>query len=932
LRIGLCFTLIAAACALAAAPGRAALPDEPVWGFVTTGGAYNEEIEAAMAADPNYDGPGRGDNFGPAGVIWDHIYGITPAITLLGFPGYPWSVCQPEDPGDGPDVYDWSACDAAWERAPKPPNIKARVMYFFLDTPNWLEYGTPRYWEKCEKYFEAMARHVNQLGCHYYIFENEPNGMMKPNGQEWDEYYFQRIKHVGAGIHRAGPDNYVIGGNLMSYSVGAMRKLYDRGIKDYIDIVGYHPYAGIPDEGIAIDDCARMHELMVEFGDGHKKLYFGEGWAGGRHGNRGGPTIPYDASEIEGFRRGLVNGLQQMMTKTDTWDPAWLFGATFFIGNDFWECGDWRRRAKPLKDGAGQVTAYEVDTYWVWLDIAPRFSLGGLVDFYGNSKDSMLHLFPGNRLVLLNPGFELAGDPPDANVAYSWEVIGDKSALSLASDVRRGGARSQRIQLDAFANLALRQLSQPVSVTPGQAYAGSVWYQADQAVLGMVGGIGIKLNFFDGSGNPVPTVGPPAIAIDKKVEPGWQRLRVTADAPEGASRMSLTCAVSDCSGIIYFDDAAIAPADRIDRPGIVSGYVLDRYHKPLDGAVVRTTTGGFEAITDAKGFYRIPDVPAGVYEVIARHPGRVPTRAIDQLVEPGMESSVSFNLDKNPGGLTIERVAAPATVPADGAPAEVAVTVANHREHPVIITGADVYFERGGRDVSTEYLVAANPANPDRIERGEAVTLRFQVTPREGASTAATEVMAYVVGDEDTPNLLALGDFEHDTKIPDDNWEIYSEGGDPIYAIETENPHGGRNCARISIHDLGGNKWNRINLSLDRLVPIKENTNYVFGCWHRIIVDRGDAEIGITLEELKADGIRNGWRMFPVAWSSEWRRDECTYLTWNKTTQGRIWLYIWTKKDHSTIDTWWDDLYLKEMGATVAADQPEKPAVWRVKR
>jgi len=35
---------------------------------------------------------------------------------------------QPTDPGDGPDVYDFSACDAEWERAPKPPNVKARVI------------------------------------------------------------------------------------------------------------------------------------------------------------------------------------------------------------------------------------------------------------------------------------------------------------------------------------------------------------------------------------------------------------------------------------------------------------------------------------------------------------------------------------------------------------------------------------------------------------------------------------------------------------------------------------------------------------------------------------------------------------------------------------------------------------------------------------
>jgi len=88
-------------------------------------------------------------------------------------------------------------------------------------------------------------------------------------------------------------------------------------------------------------------------------------------------------------------------------------------------------------------------------------------------------------------------------------------------------------------------------------------------------------------------------------------------------------------------------ATRIDAPGTVKGYVVDRHGGALPGAeVLAVSTGGgpARAVTDSAGLYELRNLGIGVHSVSARLPGFSPSSSKDVSVTNGSTEQANFVL------------------------------------------------------------------------------------------------------------------------------------------------------------------------------------------------------------------------------------------------------------------------------------------------
>jgi hypothetical protein len=415
-----------------------------------------------------------------------------PVVTFSSLPRTTWAAAQPTDPGAGPDVYDWSHLDSqAGEVIPG----RALTSYYQMwgTSPGWAEEDSARFWAKFQAFVTAMTVHINEnWGPVYYIFENEPNIPRVPDGYTWDTWYIRSLGYFYPAVHAAdaqtGMANKVIVGNLAGHTAGGFTELYDQGLKDISDILGYHAYPYDIRDGLAVDDLALIHAIQVSHGDGAKQIFVSEGWGSGRSAgfDRSSPLIEPTALEIENMYLAMVNGWDNVMTPQTNWHPDYLWGMKFFCGNDNWGAMNWRSRATPFDDepsgGDGNIDGFIVDGYEMGLDIAPYFWNGGMLDFYGNSKDCLSLVFPGDGLVFMNPGFELASDPPDNHLPHFWTTEVDPAPTSnyaLDDVVFHGGQSALRLTQDAPGSQGVVQMTARRSAAPGVSYRARVWCRTE---------------------------------------------------------------------------------------------------------------------------------------------------------------------------------------------------------------------------------------------------------------------------------------------------------------------------------------------------------------------------------------------------------------------------------------------------------------------
>lgn len=340
-------------------------------------------------------GGAEGDDQGPPLDVIYSIYESSGAT--LSFVGVDWGDCEASDPGASASKYDWSSFD----KQTFMKSAKTKICWIGLGN-SWADKikdtDPARYWKLAEAFTTAFCKHANLMGIRYFqVPGNEYNLLGRA---DWAQLYVEPLKHIYKAVKAASDQNIVIAGNLSYGGDEVVQELYDAGIKDCFDVLDIHAYSDNPRTGVDIFQVVAAHRAMARNGDSDKKIFLGEGWGCARELpdiKRASHKDPPTQAEIDSLRGFVENGYRNMMTERDIYDPNWLLGARYFTLNDNYGQGQWKGRAKMVdENGDGKTDYIMLDGYKFPADfsIDPKFFNGGLVDFEGKQKDSLLDNFP----------------------------------------------------------------------------------------------------------------------------------------------------------------------------------------------------------------------------------------------------------------------------------------------------------------------------------------------------------------------------------------------------------------------------------------------------------------------------------------------------------------------------------------------------------
>lgn len=445
-------------------------------------------------------------------------------------------------------------------------------------------------------------------GVRLFIFGNEPDGAPGTYGSILQQAYplFQSV----------APGSTVIGGNC--YSIPPYTTLYQSySFKNNCNMVGFHCYSDDPATGISIPAVVSLHNVMNTWSDGSKKMFLGEGWGPKRELRatpRMSPLITPTLSEIQAMRDFVVNGWANLSTSHDGYDPNWVDTVLFFTLSDNW--------------GFSYAHFYN----------------GGLIDLYGNPKDDLLLLFPGNKLTVANCGFEYYSLGQPGGSAPFWLIRGGTSSSCYAIDgsIRRAGLRSQRVELAGTTEAYISQNTAAGSVTSGQAYTLAAWVKT-QSAAGT--GARIRIRFLDSGGTSLGEAWSSALTGTGD----WTRLQVTATAPSSAVKMRIDCNLQGTAGKAWFDDCSVSASSAL-QTGSIEGYVLKTDNNPISGASVTLQPGGASVVSDSTGKFTIANLDGGAYDVSASAAGYSSRTVTRVVVAPGRTSVAGLQLSTLPSG------------------------------------------------------------------------------------------------------------------------------------------------------------------------------------------------------------------------------------------------------------------------------------------
>jgi hypothetical protein len=257
--------------------------------------------------------------------------------------------------------YDFSKFDSQlFLKSTKTKICKIDRLHFSIDDGQQLLKDHPGYGLLLEGCIAALAQHANQKGITTFWVSTSGFNNISPTGVIW-ELYIPYLKHVYKAIKIASPTNVVIadGGQL----------LYGKGGKGFFDVLGMSfRYGESPEKSVDVAKLVELHSAMVQNGDAAKRIFV-TSW--------GGPD-PFTArvkgcnsDDLECLKEFVVSGFRNLTTKTDTYDPGWIAGATYYPMNDFY------------KQDPGEVRWQSSEPKWY---VRP----GGLVDVDGKPKGDLL--------------------------------------------------------------------------------------------------------------------------------------------------------------------------------------------------------------------------------------------------------------------------------------------------------------------------------------------------------------------------------------------------------------------------------------------------------------------------------------------------------------------------------------------------------------
>ncbi len=159
--------------------------------------------------------------------------------------------------------------------------------------------------------------------------------------------------------------------------------------------------------------------------------------------------------------------------------------------------------------------------------------------------------------------------------------------------------------------------------------------------------------------------------------------------------------------------AATAVPIRAQQTGTIAGIVTDLQSRmPVSGAQVRALSGtsvAASALTAGDGTYRLTNVPAGTYEVVALRIGFVPQRQEGVSVTGGGTASVNLQMRESVTELNpVVTVASRTEEKALSAPASVSVVDVRKIEEQPSVTVADHLEGLAGVDISRGGIAQSN--------------------------------------------------------------------------------------------------------------------------------------------------------------------------------------------------------------------------------
>lgn len=145
-------------------------------------------------------------------------------------------------------------------------------------------------------FLDKLVEHARYKVVAYEIW-NEPNLDAEWGGRSPDpERYVEILKTAYEAIKKRNPQAIVVSAGLSTAGEGGpgamgdliyLQGMYNAGAKGYFDVLGSHPYGGPydPDKttgargGMCFYRAKEQHDVMVEYGDGDKKVWATEfGW------------------------------------------------------------------------------------------------------------------------------------------------------------------------------------------------------------------------------------------------------------------------------------------------------------------------------------------------------------------------------------------------------------------------------------------------------------------------------------------------------------------------------------------------------------------------------------------------------------------------------------------------------------------------------
>ena len=554
--------------------------------------------------------------------------------------GANWKHAEPERlPEEATEEdFDWTEFDKKLQEL--PPRM-AGVCGFSLNAP-WAneirEEDEDEYWRLAERFMEFAARRAHANGVIFYKAPgNEPSLTMR---SDWAEMYMKPVRHYAAAIHRGHPDNQLMAGALVVGDQERIDALYRHGFKEHVDILDIHAYATSPGEKryfVGLSQILESHRVLEEHGDGHKKIYLGEGWSVfplPPHIDLLKEPPTYTEEDFEHYRKTVVYGYAALTTPREGYDPNWLMGASFFCLNDLWGSMSWAKRATIEYDENGDPAFWLLDGYkfpYAPGMMDPQFRTWGLIDIEGNPKGDIIKHFPpyiprhSIRAELADePEVIYPGVPYTVDVSIANKDVENIDNLRFSADVFKGDRDAVTVN-DPKPN-------SPGPVAPGQQTTHKLKIVASPGQVGK--NVWLQCGCeYDWLGEPYYT---DAWLKFKVASPGGFRLESSQKLPASAKDPAiLTFRLTDKTGADLPAKLQLKTSDDLELTQTTSKSGSDSAVYSVTVKKKDASQGGYYTVTAAAGskFHdlRVP--------VAFPRPGSIPEKApaVGRLINPGFE-------------------------------------------------------------------------------------------------------------------------------------------------------------------------------------------------------------------------------------------------------------------------------------------------------